>query len=85
MFYNVEYNPIEFVLLNMNQILTGRQTHFNSIKSNHFKVGMYVCMYVCMYVFRSLKLNDFARFYVKLENYVIEGRGQVPRCSNSKF
>ena len=38
--YNVEYNPIEFVLLNMNQILTGRQTHFNSIKSNHFKVGI---------------------------------------------
>ena len=37
--YSVEYN-IEFVLLNMKKIWTGRQTYFNSIKSNHFKVGI---------------------------------------------
>ena len=35
----VEFNPIEFVLLNFNQILTGRQLNFISIKSNSFKVG----------------------------------------------
>ena len=38
--YNVEFNPIEFVLLNNNQIFTGRQVKFFSIKSNTFKVGI---------------------------------------------
>ena len=36
----VEFNPIEFVLLNFNQILTGRQLNFISIKSNSVKVGI---------------------------------------------
>ena len=38
--YNIEYNPIEFVQLNFNQILTGRQLNFTLIKSNTFKVGI---------------------------------------------
>ena len=38
--YNSDFNSIEFVLLNSNQILTGRQTHFNSLKSNQLRVGI---------------------------------------------
>ena len=38
--YNVEFNPIEFIILNFNQILTGRQENFISLKSNSFKVGI---------------------------------------------
>ena len=38
--YNNDYNPLEFALLNFNQILTGRQTNFISIKSNVRKVGI---------------------------------------------
>ena len=38
--YNVPFNPIEFQLLNFNQILTGRQLNFCTVRSNSFKVGM---------------------------------------------
>ena len=38
--YNCDYNPIEFISLNFNQILTGRQTNFITLKSNAIKVGM---------------------------------------------
>ena len=38
--YNVEFNPIEFIILNFNQILTGCQENFISLKSNSFKVGI---------------------------------------------
>ena len=38
--YNVTFNQIEFVGFNFNQILTGRQTDFISLKSNNFKVGI---------------------------------------------
>ena len=38
--YNIPFNPIEFQLLNYNQILTGRQLNFCTLRSNSFKVGM---------------------------------------------
>ena len=38
--YNVEFNSIEFVSLNNNQILTSRQVKFITIKINTFKVGI---------------------------------------------
>ena len=38
--YNKDFNSIEFVNLNFNQILTGRQTKFITLKSNFYKVGM---------------------------------------------
>ena len=38
--YNVQFNSREFCLLNENQILTSRQTHFVSIKSNNLRVGI---------------------------------------------
>ena len=38
--YNNDYKPLEFALLNFNQILTGRQTNFISLKSNVRKVGI---------------------------------------------
>ena len=38
--YNVTFNQVEFVGQNFNQILTGRQTNFISLKSNNFKVGI---------------------------------------------
>ena len=38
--YKFDYNPLEFALLNFNQILTGRQTNFISLKSNVGKVGI---------------------------------------------
>ena len=38
--YNVQFNSSEFCLLNENQILTSRQTHFVSIKSNNLRVGI---------------------------------------------
>ena len=38
--YNVEFNPVEFVRLDFNQILTGRQTNFITLKSNYYKVGI---------------------------------------------
>ena len=37
---NVEFNKLEFVGLDFNQILTGRQSNFISSKSNNFKVGI---------------------------------------------
>ena len=37
--YNHDYNPLEIALLNFNQILTGRQMNFITIKSNARKVG----------------------------------------------
>ena len=39
-FYNVEFNKLEFVGLNFNQILTGHQSNFISSKSNNFKVSI---------------------------------------------
>ena len=38
--YNKDFNIIEFVHLNQNQILISRQTMFKTLKSNVFKVGM---------------------------------------------
>ena len=38
--YNSDFNPIEFTLLNFNQMLTGRQTNFITSKSNALRVGM---------------------------------------------
>ena len=38
--YNKDFNVIEFVHLNQNQILTSRQTNFRTLKSNFFKVGI---------------------------------------------
>ena len=38
--YNNDYNPFEFTKLNFNQILTGRQTNFITLKSNARKVGI---------------------------------------------
>ena len=38
--YNENLNSIEFTLLNVNQILTGRQTHFKIQKSNKYRVGL---------------------------------------------
>ena len=38
--YNMEFNSIEFIGLNFNQIITGRQTNFLTLKSNTYKVGM---------------------------------------------
>ena len=38
--YNIEFNPIEFYLLNFNQILTSRQRNFSIVKSNRTRVGL---------------------------------------------
>ena len=38
--YNQEYNSIEFLLLNFNQVLTTRQTTFKLIKNNRTRVGL---------------------------------------------
>ena len=38
--YNIEFNPIEFYLLNFNQILTSRQMNFTIVKSNRTRVGL---------------------------------------------
>ena len=38
--YNVDFNPFEFIALNFNHILMGRQQNFISLKSNSFKVGI---------------------------------------------
>ena len=38
--YNGNFNSNEFVQLNLNQILTSRQTVFKTSKNNVFKVGM---------------------------------------------
>ena len=38
--YNVRFNSIKFRVPNSNQILTGRQTKFFTLKSNKFKVGI---------------------------------------------
>ena len=35
--HNIEFNSIEFALLRFNQILTGRQTNFITLKSNWYK------------------------------------------------
>ena len=39
-FYNKDFNSKEFAPLNFNQILTGSQTHFITLKSNSLKVGI---------------------------------------------
>ena len=38
--YNIDFNHLEFISLNFNQILTGRQTNFITLKSNERKVGI---------------------------------------------
>ena len=38
--YNKDFNNIEFLLLNQNQILTSRQTLFKTLKTNTYKVGI---------------------------------------------
>ena len=38
--YNLDYNSIEFLYLNFNQVLTGRQLKFKCIKDNKSKVGL---------------------------------------------
>ena len=38
--YYSNFNSIEFVQLNLNQILTSRQTVFKTLKNNVFKIGM---------------------------------------------
>ena len=37
--YNTDFNTIEFINLNQNQILTSRQDSFKSLKNNIYKVG----------------------------------------------
>ena len=39
-FYNKEFNCIEFVNLNINQVFTGRQLKFKILKTINFKVGL---------------------------------------------
>ena len=38
--YNMNYNVIEFCSLNINQVITSRQTKFVTVKSNRTKVGL---------------------------------------------
>ena len=38
--YNVNFNSIEYAQLNFYQVLTGRQTHFKTLKNNAYKVGL---------------------------------------------
>ena len=38
--YNNDFNVVEFAHLNFNQVLTGRQTLFETLKSNKTKVGL---------------------------------------------
>ena len=38
--YKIDFNHLEFISLNFNQILTGRQTNFITLKSNERKVGI---------------------------------------------
>ena len=38
--YNKDFNVIEFVHLNFNQIFTSRQTHFKILKLHNTKVGL---------------------------------------------
>ena len=38
--YNSNFNSIEFVMLNFNQIFTSRQTKFITSKSTHSKIGL---------------------------------------------
>ena len=38
--HNSNFNSFEFVQLNLNQILTSRQTVFKTLKNNVFKIGM---------------------------------------------
>ena len=38
--YNESFSSLEFALLNFNQLLTGRQTFFKTLKSNCYNVGL---------------------------------------------
>ena len=38
--YNNDYNVVEFLHLNFNQVLTGRQTKFKTTRSNKLRVGL---------------------------------------------
>ena len=38
--YNIDFNSLEFVLLNFNQVITSRQLTFTTLKSNRTKVGL---------------------------------------------
>ena len=40
LYNNVDYNPIEFLSLNSNQVLTSCQTTFKILKNNRTKVGL---------------------------------------------
>ena len=58
--YNYDYNPIEFTLLNFNQILTGRQTNFIPL------VSLKICLfsnYQCTVTL--FKIGDFNTHQIK--------------------
>ena len=38
--YNMNYNVIEFCILNFNQVITSRQTNFITVRSNRTQVGI---------------------------------------------
>ena len=38
--YNIDFNSLEFALLNFNQVITSRQLTFATLKSNRMKVGI---------------------------------------------
>ena len=51
--YNINYNNIEFIRLNLNQVLTSRQTHFITSKSNNLKIGVN-CLTNRLYLFNGI-------------------------------
>ena len=64
--YNTDFNPIEFVNLIFNQVITGRQVNFKSFKDNSTRVGLnslanrhYILNDVIPLAWFNMSLNTF--------------------------
>ena len=76
---NSGYNSFEFTLLNFNQILTGRQTNFITLKNNAFKVGVN-CLANRLPVINNKTTLNWLN--LSLDMYKVKCKKDFPQCMN---
>ena len=74
--YNESFNSLEFTLLNFNQLLTGRQTLFKTLKSNCYKVGLNSLSNRLYFLNDKIPLewlnNSFSTFKIKCKKMFLD-------------
>ena len=74
--FNESFNSLEFTLLNFNQLLTGRQTLFKTLKSNCYKVGLNSLSNRLYFLNDKIPLewlnNSFSTFKIKCKKMFLD-------------